>query len=251
MFTKKKLADTKTLVLALGLLLSSTLTLVCHTETGIHSEVTIVGGGIAGALHAYHAHREALKNGTKVHVTIYEKNSSIADTTAANIVPSFTPDEILSVIPRGKALVEKLQSAFSQPGGIRVDDVENANDSKAAQEFIRQVEVYSHDVAGYEERTKTLLALGKMSMDLWQVMYDEADSELKAILIASNFNPCREVSAQGTKVLHAGYRIDLIYNVPNAAARALGMKADYQSLGYESCTILSPCQVMTIDPFSY
>lgn len=273
--------------------------IMCRAEPRLDNEVTIVGGGIAGALHAYHAHQEALKSNSKVRVTICEKNKSVADTTianvvfsltpdeilaviphgselmkklqvafnepgglrigavgfndrsttTANIVPSLTPDEILSVVPRGKLLVEKLQSAFSEPGGIRVDDVANVNTSEAAQQFMQQVEVYSHDVGGYQERTKTLLALGKMSMDLWRNIYDKADLKLKEILAASNFNPCREASSENVKVLHDGYRVDLIYDVPNAAVRAQGMKADYESLGYQHCSILSPAEVMTIDPF--
>ncbi len=284
---------------AFGFFILTSSIAICRTEHILDSEVTIVGGGIAGALHAYHAHQEALKNNSKVRVTICEKNKSVADTTianvvfsltpdeilaviphgselmkklqvafnepgglrigavgfndrsttTANIVPSLTPDEILSVVPRGKLLVEKLQSVFSEPGGIRVDDVANVNTSDAAKQFIQQVEVYSHDIDGYQERTKTLLALGKMSMDLWQNIYDEADSELKEILVASNFNPCREASSEKVKVLHDGYRIDLIYDVPNAAARAQGMKADYESLGYQHCALLSPSEVMLIDPF--
>jgi hypothetical protein len=50
-------------------------------------------------------------------------------------------------------------------------------------------------------------------------------------------------------MLHDGYRIDLIYNVPNAGERAENMKRDYIALGYNQCTILSPDAVMTIDPF--
>lgn len=285
-------------LLTLGLIFSTS-SLVCKDATKFDHEVTIVGGGIAGALHAYHAHREAVKNKTKARVTICEKNSSVADTTTvnivlsltpdeiiaviprgkdlmrklqipfnvpgginvdgvtfndaatttANIVPSLTPDEILSVVPRGKALVEKLQSRFNEPGGIRVDDVKNVNESTISKEFVKQVEIYSKDLAGYEDRTKTLLALGKMSMDLWQNMYDEADAELKTILRDSNFNPCHESPVEGPKALHNGYRIDIIYNIPNAIERAKGMKADYEGLGYKNCAILSPTEVMKIDPF--
>lgn len=284
----------KSLMLDIGLLLSILATSIANSQSKPICEVTIVGGGIAGALHAYQAHLEAFKNGTKTRVLIFEKNKSLCDTTtlnvvfsltpdeivaviprsdellrklniafnepgglkvcgmnscttSANIVPSLTPDEILSVVPRGKALVEKLQSKFSEPGGIRVDDVPNINESSVAKNFVSQVQVYSQDANGYQERTKTLLALGKMSMDLWQKIYDEADAELKNILIESNYNPCRET--KGPKALHEGYRIDIIYNIPNAAERAENMKRDYIDLGYESCTLLSPSEVMAIDPF--
>ena len=86
----------------------------------LDKEVTIVGGGIAGALHAYHAHRQAQMNNEKVRVTICEKNKSIVDTTTLNIVFSLSPDEILAVIPRGRELMRKLQVAFNEPGGLRV-----------------------------------------------------------------------------------------------------------------------------------
>lgn len=248
-FTKNKLTIMLRCLCALVLLLSTSLTLVCNVGMHCDEEVTIVGGGMAGALHAYHLYREMLQQGTKIRVIICEKNHSSADTTTANIAPSFTPDEILSVVPFGKALVEKLRSPFNEGGGIRVDDVVGVNDSPAAADFIQQAAVYSQDIAGYQERTKTLLALGKMSMDLWQAMYNEADDELKAILIASNFNACYESCAQGSKSLHNGYRIDLIYNIPNAVNRANNMKSDYQSLGYEQCALLSPIEVMTIDPY--
>lgn len=39
-------------------------------------------------------------------ITIFEKNQSFTETTSVNIVPSLTPDEILSVVPRGAALAE-------------------------------------------------------------------------------------------------------------------------------------------------
>jgi len=287
--------------LLLGLLLWTSLTIDCKAGICPADEITIVGGGIAGGLHAYHAYREALKTGSQTpKITILEKNRSIADTTAvnvvfsltpdeiiaviprgkelmkklqisfdsqgglrvdsssfkdtatttANIVPSLTPDEILSVVPRGSQLVEKLQSPFDKPGGIRIDDVPGIKDSPAADHFIQQAGIYSKDSLGHQERTKTLLALGKMSMDLWQKMYEEADPELKAIFVASNFNPCRETSTGvASKALHDGYRIDLIYNIPNAIERAKSMKSDYESLGYANCKVLSPAEVIAIDPF--
>lgn len=212
-------------------------------------KVTIVGGGIAGALHVYHAHRTAQKLGKRVRVSLFEKNKSLADTTTMHIVPSLTPDEILSVVPRGKVLVEKLQIVFNQPGGIRVDDVHNVNDSATAKHFIDQASIYSQDEAGHKARTQSLLALGKMSMDMWQDIFDTADQELKSILLASNFNPCREPRNMGDPALHDGYRIDLIYNVAHAAERAEGMRKDYEGLGYKNCKLLSPEEVIARDPF--
>ncbi len=90
-------------------------------------EFKIVGGGILGALESYSAYLDAKKTGKTVRVTIYEKGDSFLRTNSAstntsfNIVPSLTVDEILSVVPRGSELVEKLAILFSDPGGIRVD----------------------------------------------------------------------------------------------------------------------------------
>lgn len=213
------------------------------------NKLTIVGGGIVGAIEAYFAYIEAKNNGKKIRITIHEKNESISETTTSHIVPSLTPDEILSVVPRGQELVKKLKILFSEPGGIRVNDVEKVNDSAVTDEFIRQVQEYSNDEEGHRLRTKTLLELGKMSMNLWQYIYDNADADLKNILEESNFNPCREPKNIGNETLHDGYRIDLIYNILNAKDRANGMKVDYEGLGYTNCKILSPMEVMEKDPF--
>ena len=66
-----------------------------------------IGGGIVGAIEAYFAYLEAKNNGKKIRITIHEKNESISETTTSHIVPSLTPDEILSVVPRGQELVKK------------------------------------------------------------------------------------------------------------------------------------------------
>lgn len=211
-------------------------------------KLTIIGGGMIGLMEAYFAYLKARDNNEKIRITVYEKNESFNQTTSAKIAPSLTPDEILAVVPRGAALVEKLKILFSEPGGIRVDDVDDVNDSAIAAEFIRAVEMYSKDEAGHQERTERLLAFGKKSMELWEHIYDTADNELKEILIASNFNPCREPKNKDNTVLHDGYRIDLIQRIPNAAAKAEDMKKDYESLGYKNCSLLSPKEVMKRDP---
>ncbi len=222
----------------------------------VNYKTHIIGGGIVGALESYYAHKEAEKNGEKICITVYEKGDSLSQSnggksstnTSYNIVPSLTIDEILSVVPRGSELVEKLSILFSQPGGIRVDDVAGVNDSEAAIHFKEAVAIYGSD-KNHDDRTLSLLMLGKKSMDLWQQMYDEGDAELKGILEASNFNPCREPRNDSKKTLHDGYRIDLIYGIPNAKNRALNMQADYEKLGYKNCAILSPDEVIAIDPF--
>lgn len=213
------------------------------------SKLTIVGGGIIGFLEAYYAYFALSPRGERVRVTIHEKNQTMKATTTAHIVPSLTPDEILSVVPRGQELINKLRVLFSEPGGIRVDDVEGVNESISAHEFIHAVQAYGLDEEGHRARSETLLALGKMSMDLWQDIYDHADAELKAILVASNFNPCREPQNKGIHTLHDGYRVDLIYGVPNAIDKANIMKSDYATLGYKDCRTLSPDEVVSLDPF--
>jgi hypothetical protein len=209
-------------------------------------KLTIIGGGIIGALEAYYAYLDAKRAGEQVRVTIQDAGSTPRDSTSARIVPSLTPDEILSVVPRGKQLMEKLRLLFNQPGGIRVDDVDNVNYSAVAEEFKQQVLAYSEDEEGHKVRTQALLDLGKRSMDLWQELYDNADDELKAIFRDANFNPCREPS-ESNGPLHDGYRIDLIYDVDRARAKAESMKDDYNNIGYTSCRILTPAEVIAKD----
>lgn len=244
-------------------LFTTSLILMVSTMSASTSQVTppmpskshlyIIGGGIIGALESYSAFQEAQKNNVQISVTVFEKNHSLASqnhsptNTAFNIVPSLTVDEILSVVPRGNEMVKKLAILFSEPGGIRVDDVSGVNDSPSASKFKAAVASYGNDPK-HDDRTQTLLKMGKLSMDLWQQMYNTADSDLKAIMVASNFNPSREPNNPHPKTLHDGYRIDLIYDIPNAANRASSMKEDYAKLGYKHCEILSPEEVAKIDP---
>lgn len=240
----------KTILFFFILLSVNSISFANHTNASpVNSKTYIVGGGIIGAFEAYYAYKDAQRQNSKICITVYEKSESFASSptnTSYNIVPSLTPDEILSVVPRGSELVEKLRILFSEPGGIRVDDVPGVNDSDSAIKFKNAVAIYGSDKM-HDDRTAALLNLGKKSMDLWQQFYDDADPELKAILHESHFTPCHEPkSAQ--KVLFDGYRIDLIFGVANASQRAENMKADYEKLGYKKCKILSPAEVMGIDP---
>ncbi|MBS0625661.1 MAG: FAD-dependent oxidoreductase [Verrucomicrobia bacterium] len=216
-------------------------------------KTVIVGGGIVGAVESYYSYLDAQEKGEKIEVVVYEKGPSFPElsssntNTSYNIFPSLTTDEILSVVPRGSELIEKLTFLFSEPGGIRVDDAIGVNDSEAATDFVRAVEIYGNDPT-HDDRTKNLLMLGRMSMDMWQDLYDRADDELKKLLEESNFNPCRDPLLKGERVLHDGYRIDLIYEVANAESRAQGMKETYEGLGYDQCKILTPGEVASIDP---
>ncbi|CDZ78427.1 FAD dependent oxidoreductase [Legionella massiliensis] len=205
-------------------------------------KLVIIGGGIVAAIEAYFAYLDAKDKNTPIRVIIYEKNKALSETTTSHLVPSLTPDEIF-VVPRGQELVKLLQS-----NEICVDDEEGIYKSEVAEQFIKKLKEYSTDEEGHQIRTKTLLELGKMSMKLWQHIYDNADSKLKAILEESNFNPCRESkTVEGT--LHDGYRIDLIYKDPNAKRKASTMISNYQELGYINSKVLSPKEVMEKDLF--
>ncbi len=212
------------------------------------NNVIIMGGGHLGLIEALLTHLHAKENGIPLRITIYEKNGSTSQTTAANIWNSHTPDEIVSVVPRGKELEEKLKLKFSDPGGVRVDDVFGVNDSENSKCFIEQVETYGQNENAHKKRTEALLKLGKASMLLWKQLYDTADDELKAILMQSNFNPCCEPDDDSKEFLHKGYRVDLIYSVPNAKEKASNMLEAYQKLGYKNCKILSPEDVAARDP---
>jgi hypothetical protein len=209
---------------------------------------TIIGSGIIAAMEAYHLFLTAKKAGERVRITILDRNTTLNHSTSSSIVPSLTPDEILSVVPRGLELMRNMQILFSEPGGIRVEDVEGVHGTVVTDQFTREALAYSQQDAEHTARTKTLLDLGKLSMDMWQAMYDNGDAELQTIMNDANFNPCREPRNEIPR-LHDGYRIDLIYAVHNAEQRAIGMKEDYTRLGYQNCKILSPAEVMQRDAF--
>ncbi len=211
-------------------------------------KLIIIGGGHVGLIEACLAYLRAHKNGQELQIEIFEKNQKIEETTAANIWNSHTPDEIVSVVPRGQELRQKLKISFDQPGGIRVNDVPGVNDSECARHFVDEVIRYGQDVKGNETRTGVLLRLGKAGMALWKQLYETADDELRAIFEESNFNPCCELAGKEEKKLHQGYRIDLIYGVPQAVNRAKDMMSSYQKLGYKNCQILSPDEVVARDP---
>jgi hypothetical protein len=235
----------KNIVLACALTVLLSIRSFCNAPEEMH----IIGGGMAGGMEAYCAHLDAKESKRPLRIKVWEKNASVSDTTVANIVPSLTCDEIVSVVPRGPELVKKLAIRFNNPGGIRVDDVEGINATAVTEGFKQEAQIYSLNEEGHKQRTQDLLALGKMSMEQWQELYDTGDAEFKKILEESNFNPCREPLNKNKRQLHDGYRVDLIYNVPNAHERALGMQRDYEALGYKHCTILTPADVMAIDPY--
>src|ERR1700733_14264693 len=89
-------------------------------DSPINRQISIIGGGIIGAFESYYAYQDAQKNAEKICITVYEKNDAftsldkdgVSTNTSYNIAPSLTIDEILSVVPRGSQLVEKLGILF-------------------------------------------------------------------------------------------------------------------------------------------
>ena len=227
-----------------GGLFSSTATAKQHT--------VIVGGGIIGFFEAYFTykahHKEGLKNASDCKITIIEKNNRLSDTTASNIAPSLTPDEITAIIPPGKSLIKGLKSHFSVRKGLRVDDVPGINNSLLVMKFLKSVRKSGKDKRGHQERNGTLLELGRLSMDLWQTIYHEADDDFRKILDESCYLSCKETCSSD---LHDGYRMDLIVDCLDAAVKAKQMTDHYFQLGYAQTRVLTPAEVLTKDPSLY
>lgn len=207
-------------------------------------KVVIVGGGFLAAMQTYYLWRAAQQKNIELSVTIYEKNRCLAETTAMHIFPGLTPGEILF---GAKELAADYEKSFHE-GGIRVDDVPALQDSAVAQKFIQEAALHAQDGIGHHDRITLLMALGKQSMRLWQELYESADSELTAILDEACFNPCREPSNTLARVLHDGYRIDLLYNKDNPIGRVQGIIKTQAKLGFTHCSLLSPLEVAALDP---
>jgi hypothetical protein len=218
------------------------------------SKYTLIGAGIISYIAAYYLWKQSEQAGTSIRITLHEKNHALAQTTASNISPSLTMNEIMSVVPPAPELLDKLKRLFNEPGGIRVDGL-GVNGSKVYTEFLSAVENCGKNPTEHTKRMNALYGLGVLSMNAWQQMYDSADEQLKAILLTSNFQPCREPPNSGAPELHDGYRIDLIYDVAPegqtncALKKAQDMSAEFKALGYEYSQVLSPEEVMRRDPY--
>lgn len=238
----------KKVFLVILLAIANLQVIFAQESLNIDRSVTIIGGGIVGLFEAYHEYLDARAKGEEVQIVVLEKNATLLETPGYNLVPSLTPDEIMAVVPRGSQLVTCLEEKFNEGRGIRVDDVEGIDPTtEVIRRFISSVEAYGKNEEAHQERTKTLLTLGKYSMELWHDFYETADDELKEILRSSSYNPCLEVASHENK-LHKGYRIDLIFDDPEAVSKAQSMKSSYHDLGYYSSRLLSPEEVVLIDP---
>ena len=212
------------------------------------SQFYIVGGGITGMLQAYYALNQAEQEKKPINILIFERNAKFSQTPAMNIFPSLTPDEILSVIPRGETLVKNLNIPFYKGNGIKVSDVSALNmQSKTVADFVTSAIQSAKDTSAYEEREATLLSMGKLSMSLWDELYRQADDELRAIMQAANYKPCKEV-AKDEQRLGQGYRIDIFFGQPDVEAFVSHMVRKYRGLGYVSARVLDPEETRKIDP---
>lgn len=213
-------------------------------------EINIVGAGIIAYLASYLISKSSLEKGQKIKINIFEKNHSINDTTVMHLVPSLTPDEMLAVIPPVDELLKDLQISFKEDHGIRVDDVPDIHKSKSTAEFLNQVRIDSAlgNIDHLRHSQKILLDIGRRSMELWDEIYNEGDDEFKQIMIEANYNPCRRVRPDESK-LHNGYRIDLIFKIKNAEEKAFFMAKNYRKIGFPNARVLTPKEVLKIDPF--
>jgi hypothetical protein len=215
-------------------------------ETVIQKDLVVVGAGIVGLMEVYYAHRHAVQNKQQpLRVDVFEKGSSLLASTACHIAPSLTCDEVLSVVPRGDSLVKAMSIPFHQPGGIYVN-ISSVIESLAARRFLSAANGYGYN-RQYSQHTQSLLQLGKVSMEEWDRIYREADPVLKDIFRRSNYSPSLEVAAD-EKALGKGYRVDVLYEIPEALAHASRMRDTYQQQGYLNSRILTPEQTVDIDP---
>jgi hypothetical protein len=212
-------------------------------------KIRTIGAGVSSGIDMLLEYLLSKEKNEKVRVTMYDKNASVEDTTATNIAPSLTIDELLSVVPSGEDLVKALQIFFNESGGIRVD-IPGIYDTESVQEFIAAVIHESTYKEKAQQRQELLYALGKLSMQAWEALYEKAkilDPQLATIFDETNFNFCGQ-SKKAVRELQDGYRIDLIYDTADAATKAANMCALYQGYGYDRSNILSPREVRELDP---
>lgn len=203
-------------------------------------KVSIAGNGIVGLMIAYLTHLRARENNERVRVTM-RGTYPVAKTTAGYLFPSITENEILSVVPPGKKLLQSLDKLFKEfNGGIRVDSPTGILDS--AQEFIQAVEQSGSDEEAHQRRTELLSKLGQYSVSLWESIYQSADDKLKKIFEESNYLPCREQQASSLK-LRDGYRIDLYFDAQNLNNTIQSNLSAYAATGYVNSQVLTPDQL--------
>lgn len=207
----------------------------------------VVGGGIVSGLEAKEALTEAEKSKTPIKIVIFEQNDKCNDTTAMNIFPSLTHDEMIAVVPTGEDLDAGLATPFNQYGGMKVMDVPALNKpSKDVKGFVSSSKEFSKDQQEVLKRKNILLRSGRQSMTQWNEMFLE-DKELGRIMEASNYKPCKEIP-YGEMKLGQGYRVDIFRDHSDAHYAAKAMAENYRSSGYLNSRVLSPDEMKTIDP---
>ena len=211
------------------------------------SKLVITGGGIVAYLEAYIAFLQARSDLQKIRISIHEKNDRLNETTTAHLVPSLTPNEILSVVDHS-SFFQDISTSFRHPGGILANDVEYILDTKEAKRFIAALRGVSQNNQLLQKNTELMLRMGELSMTLWNMLYDTGDDDFKQIMKDSHFHPCSEPNQQHDQSQN-GYRIDLIQNQPNAEQYLMRQQLHARARGYQYCRLLSPTEALEKDPF--
>ncbi len=211
------------------------------------SKLVIVGGGISAYLEAYVAFIQARSDFQKIRISIHEKNDRLSDTTVAHLVPSLTPSEMLSVVNYTN-FFQNISTPFQLPGGILANDMRYVLDSEDAKRFIAAVRGVVQNSQRLQENTELMLRMGKLSMALWNMLYDTGDDDFKQIMKDSHFYPCSEAHTRQNQAQN-GYRIDLVQGRPNATQHLMRQQQYAQARGYQHCRLLSPTEVIEKDPF--
>lgn len=211
----------------------------------IKDKISIAGNGIIALMTAYFLFLRAKKEGKPIKITLRGKYP-VDQTTAAFLAPSLSWNEILSVVPPGKKLLESLEKLFTEfTGGIRLEK-DNLILIRA-KEFIEAVEACSKDENAHQRRTALLVEFSQFSLALWETIFESADNELKQIFINSNFLPCREPTSSATK-LRDGYRFDVYYETPDLEKKLQQAVDESKTYGYQHVKMLSPEELLQLDP---
>lgn len=210
----------------------------------IQGKISIAGNGIVALMVAYLLFLRSHEEQKAVKITIRGKYP-IDYTTAAFLVPSLSWNEILSVVPPGKKLLDSLQKLFTDfKGGIRLEETDTI--LLKAKEFIDAVESSGNDEQAQHRRTELLVEFSKLSLSIWELIYQSADQELRNIFDECNFLPCRELSSSEIK-LRDGYRLDVYYEADDIEKKLQTAIEESMKNGYKHAQLVSPDNLLKLD----
>jgi len=151
----------------------------------------------------------------------------------------------LSVVPPGKKLIDALEKLFTEfKGGIRLEQDDRI--LCEAKEFIEAVNLCT-DNDKIQQKRELLIEFGKLSISLWELIYELADTELRDILIKSNYLPCRELSSAKPH-LRDGYRLEINYEVEVLEDKLESTFEENRLAGYQHVQLISPKVLLELDP---